>query len=180
MLYPLFVSFISNNVCCLYCQELAESLFIHYFFLFFFFRKAHTCIFYTVLYKSYWKRNWSYARLPSSFPHHFLNKSARPLDMSYKHKTIITRTFLLTLDICDNKDLLWFYLWNPLNLNEKFFLSLFWISMRSTLSVMAMSNICEILPAQFQHFKNKQLVLWRHFFKLTGETLTSSIRSILC
>lgn len=61
-------------------------------------------MFCTVLY--FLKKKPAYAKLPSSFPHHFLNKSARPLDMSYKHKIIITRTFLLTLDLCDNKDLL--------------------------------------------------------------------------
>lgn len=120
VLYPLLFSFISSNICP-YCQDLEESLFIHYFFFhFFFFRWIHTHMFCTVLYESFWKKT-AYAKLPSSFPHHFLNKSARPLDMSYKHKIIITRTFLLTLDLCDNKDLLWFYLWNPLDLNENFF-----------------------------------------------------------
>lgn len=36
----------------------------------------------------------------------FLNKSIKPINMYCKHKTIVTRTFLLNLDLDDNKDLL--------------------------------------------------------------------------
>lgn len=130
VLYPVFFSLISSNMCCLHCHDLEESLFILFSLFFFFKKQAHTHIYNTVLCNSYWKKTCANGKLSSSFPHNFLYKSARPLDMSYKHKTIITRIFLLTLDACDNKDLLWFYLWNPLNLNENFFSSLFWISMR--------------------------------------------------
>lgn len=126
VLYPVFFSFISNNMCCLYCQDLRSKsiyplfLFSHSFS---FPKKKPTHTYSTQSYISLIEKNLSKAKLSPSFPHHFLNKSARPLDVSYEHKTIITRTFLLTLDVCDNKDLLWFHLWNPLNLNEKFFCS---------------------------------------------------------
>lgn len=45
---------------------------------------------------------------------------------------------------------------------------------------MAMLNICEILLEYFQHFKNKQVFMEPFFFKLTEDTLTFSIRIILC
>lgn len=122
VLYPVFFSFISSNMCCLYCQDLrSKSIYSLFLFSLFFSKKKPTHTYSTQSYISLIEKNLSKAKLSPSFPHHFLNKSARPLDVSYKHKTIITRTFLLTLDVCDNKDLLWFHLWNPLNLNEKFF-----------------------------------------------------------
>lgn len=165
----LFFSSVSSNMYCLYCQDQNQSLSIHYFSYFYYFKynthtHTHTRTFYLHSATQVFQRKTEH--MPNYLSASliiFVSKSTRPLDVSYKYKTVVPRTLLLTLDLCDNKDLLWFYLLNPLNLNENV-CSLFWISMRNTLSVMAMLNICEILLDYFQHFKNKQVFTEPFFF----------------